>query len=122
MDQEVQTEASTTRAGRTGAGDGAGSEGAGDETRLLTVSFISISLLFSLLPLSNWLLSLFSLLLLPELELSETACMATLDGAVHRGISQTTPVKLLSLKEPFCHLRHGLPDLSRARRPALMAP
>jgi len=45
-----------------------------------------------------------------------------LGGAVHRGISQTTPVKLLSRKPPLVHFRHGLPDRSRARRPALMAP
>lgn len=33
-----------------------------------------------------------------------------------------TPVKLLSVKDPLAHLRHGLPERSSARSPALMAP
>jgi hypothetical protein len=45
-----------------------------------------------------------------------------LGGAVHRGISHTTPVNVLSVKPPLFHLRQGLPDRSSARRPALMAP
>ena len=40
----------------------------------------------------------------------------------HDGNSQTTPVKLLTANDFLFHLRHGLPDLSRARRPALIAP
>lgn len=77
-------------------------------------------LLFSL---AIWLLSLFSLLLSPDAEPSELPRTTIgLDGAVQRGSSQVTPVKLLILKEPLCHFRHGLPDRSRARRPALIAP
>lgn len=44
------------------------------------------------------------------------------DGAVHRGTDHTTPVKLLRVKPPLLHLRHGLPERSRARKPALIAP
>lgn len=89
------------------------------------VSFSPFSL-FSLFSLS----SLFSLLL----PAAETAAEAEADssvttgsgsglgGAVHRGISHTVPVKLLSLKPPFAHFRQGLPERSRARRPAFMAP
>jgi len=40
----------------------------------------------------------------------------------HEDISQTTPVKLLTVNALRSHLRHGLPDLSRARRPAFIAP
>lgn len=43
-------------------------------------------------------------------------------GADQHGNDQTWPVKLLTVNPPFCHLRQGLPDRSRARRPALMAP
>lgn len=32
------------------------------------------------------------------------------------------PVKVFSVNEPLDHLRHGAPERSRARRPALMAP
>lgn len=81
------------------------------------------ALLVSLL---TWLLSsLFSLLLLSADAADEApfdSSGRTLGGAVHRGISQTSPVKDLSLKPLRCHLRQGLPDRSRARRPALMAP
>jgi hypothetical protein len=70
--------------------------------------------------------SLFSLVLLSAAEAAAESSIvdsgAFLGGASQRGISQTTPVKLFSLKPPFCHLRHGLPDRSRARRPALIAP
>src|SRR3569833_2031536 len=70
--------------------------------------------------------SLFSLLLPPSAETvpdsSWGSGVASLFSPVQRGISQTTPVKLLSLKPPFCHRRHGAPERSRARRPALMAP
>lgn len=45
-----------------------------------------------------------------------------LGGAVQRGSSQTTPVKLLRVNPPLVHFRQGLPDRSRARRPALIAP
>lgn len=43
-------------------------------------------------------------------------------GAVQRGISHSTPVKVLRRKPPRFHLRQGLPERSRARSPALMAP
>lgn len=92
----------------------------------LGVPCISISppplLLASLL---TWLLSsLFSLLLLSEAGVDPSADDSGrgLGGAVHRGISQTTPVKLLSLKPPLSHFRQGFPDRSSARSPALMAP
>ncbi len=106
-----------------GAEDG-GRLGAGDETRLLLVMSTSAAplLLFSLFSLSIWLLSLFSLLLSPEEDPAESPSIFCFGGAVHRGISQTTPVKLFSVKLPFDHLRHGLPVRSRARRPALIAP
>ena len=93
--------------------------GAGDEA----ISASTPLLLFSL---STWLLSLFSLLLSPDADADPSVLVldsiVILGGAVHRGISQVTPVKLLSLKPPFCHLRHGFPVRSRARRPALIAP
>lgn len=38
------------------------------------------------------------------------------------GSSHAWPVKLLRVKPFFSHLRHGVPDLSRARRFALMKP
>jgi hypothetical protein len=76
-------------------------------------------LLFSL---SIWLLSLFSLLLPPDADSSDSPLILTLGGADHRGISHSTPVNVLSLKEFFCHFLHGAPDRSNALRPALMAP
>jgi hypothetical protein len=91
----------------------------------LGVPCISTSPPLLLASLFTWLLSsLFSLLLLSEagVEPSADDSGRDLGGAVHRGISQTTPVKLLSVKPPFCHLRHGLPERSSARRPALIAP
>lgn len=45
-----------------------------------------------------------------------------LGGARQLGTSQVTPVKLLSWNDLRSHLRHGLPDRSRALRPALIAP
>lgn len=69
--------------------------------------------------------SLFSLLLPSADGAAESSALdpgLVRGGAVHRGISQETPVKLLSLKPPLAHFRQGLPDRSRARRPALMAP
>ncbi len=82
-------------------------------------------LLLALLP--SWPFSLFSLLLLlsaadgaPDSPLLDSGSF--FGGAVHLGTSQTTPVKLLSLKPPRAHLRQGLPLLSSARRPALIAP
>lgn len=70
--------------------------------------------------------SLFSLLLPSAETVAESSVDVAsgfgLGGAVHRGTSQTVPVKLLSVNPPFVHLRHGLPERSRARRPALMAP
>jgi len=119
----IYAEAATT--GADGIDEAGGADGAGELTLLLAVLPSSMSappLLFSLFSLSIWLLSLFSLLLSPEAESPNVPSALTFGGAVQRGISQTTPVKLLSLKLPFCHLRQGLPDRSRARRPALMAP
>lgn len=70
--------------------------------------------------------SLFSLLLLLSAEAAADASVLpssrAFGGAVQRGTSQTTPVKLLSVNPPRFHLRQGLPERSRARRPALMAP
>ena len=43
-------------------------------------------------------------------------------GLIQVGISQETPVKLFSGKPRLFHRRHGFPVLSRARKPALMAP
>lgn len=91
----------------------------------LVISMSPPLLLVSLL--SCWLaLSLFSLLL-PSTETgaddeSVEVSGEILGGATQRGISQTTPVKLFMVKPPLLHLRQGLPDLSRARRPALIAP
>lgn len=101
--------------------------GAGDEAWMLGALCISTSgpllLLETLLP--SFPFSLFSLLL-PSAEGAAESSVPdsglVRGGAVHRGISQTTPVKLLSLKPPLAHLRQGLPERSRARRPALMAP
>jgi hypothetical protein len=100
--------------------------GAGEGAWALWTLCISTSapLLLLLVLLGSAPLSLFSLLLLPSAEASveSSASRAFLFGAVQRGTSQTTPVKLLSVKPPLAHLRQGLPDLSRALRPALMAP
>lgn len=108
--------------------------GAGDEVWMLGALCISTSgpllLLEMLLSLPDMLLasfpfSLFSLLL-PSAEGAAESSVpdsgTVRGGAVHRGISQATPVKLLSLKPPLAHFRQGLPERSRARRPALMAP
>lgn len=101
--------------------------GAGDEALTLGTLCISVSppTLLALALFSSWPFSLFSLLL-PSAELapdsSSPSSSEGLGGAVHLGISHTTPVKLLSVKPPLAHLRQGLPDLSRARRPALIAP
>lgn len=102
----------------TGAGEGAATTLGG-----LCISTSTPLWLVSLL--TSPLVSLFSLLL-PS---AETGPESSADnsgnvfgGAVQRGISQTTPVKLLSRKEPLAHFRQGLPDRSRARRPALIAP
>lgn len=43
-------------------------------------------------------------------------------GADQEPTSHDTPVKLLRPKPLRSHLRHGFPDRSSARRPALMAP
>lgn len=102
--------------------------GAGEDAFMLGALRISASaLLLLLLALGpSRPFSLFSLPLLlstegaPESSLPDSGVF--FGGAVHRGTSQTTPVKLLSVKPPRAHLRHGLPDLSSARRPALMAP
>jgi hypothetical protein len=93
-----------------------------DETFWLLTAAISRSGPLLLFSLSIWLLSLFSLLLSPDADPSELPSAVIFGGAVQRGNSHTTPVKLFILKDPFCHLRHGLPDRSRARKPALIAP
>lgn len=102
--------------------------GAGDEALTLGALRISTSppaLLWLLLALfSPWPFSLFSLLL-PSAEsagVSSDSFSDFLGGAVQREISHTTPVKLFNVKPPLAHLRQGLPDRSKARRPALMAP
>lgn len=104
--------------------------GAGDEVFPLATLFISTSppplLLLALA--SSCPFNLFSLLLLlsPETDTAPvsdiSSSMPFLVGAVQRGISQTTPVKLLRVNPPRAHLRHGLPDRSSARSPALIAP
>ena len=105
-----------------GAGTGAGELSA----EKLGVPCISTSTPLWLASLLTWLLfSLFSLLLLSDaaaVDPSADDSGRDLGGAVHRGISQTTPVNVLSVKPPLFHLRQGLPDRSSARRPALMAP
>lgn len=92
---------------------------------MLCISTSTALLPLLLASLFAWPFSLFSLVLLsaeapvePSVEVSGTI----LGGAVQRGISQMTPVKLFIRKPPRDHLRQGLPDRSRARRPALMAP
>lgn len=109
------------------AGAGEDSAGGADGARELPMAWlgalaISTSIPLLLLSLSSWLLSLFSLLLSPEAGSSDLASGFGLGGAVQRGSSQTTPVKLLTVNPPFFHLRQGLPDRSRALKPALMAP
>ncbi len=80
-------------------------------------------LLFSLLTCS---FSLFSLLLASAEAVVDSPASGWAGlgrgGAVQRGISQRVPVKLFSLKPPLAHRRQGLPERSRARRPALIAP
>lgn len=101
--------------------------GAGEEAGTLVALRISASaplLLFTALLSAG--VSLFSLLLLlsadAALESPVLDSGAFLGGAVQRGISHTVPVKLLRVKPPRFHLRQGLPERSRARRPALIAP
>lgn len=101
--------------------------GAGElAAAMLGALCISISAPLLLASLLTWLLSsLFSLLLLSAemgVESSADDSGLSLGGAVQRGISQTTPVKLFNTKLPLVHFLQGLPDRSRARRPALMAP
>lgn len=100
--------------------------GAGElSAEKLGVPCISTSAPLLLASLLIWLLpSLFSLLLLSDAGVDSSADDSGrgFGGAVHRGISQTTPVKLLSVNPPLFHLRQGLPDRSSARSPALIAP
>jgi len=99
--------------------------GAGELALMLACALpISTSAALLLFSLSLPVLSLFSLLLSApvDVEPSESPPRVNFGGARHRGISQTTPVNDLSVKPPFCHFRQGLPDRSRARRPALIAP
>jgi hypothetical protein len=121
---DFYAEAATT--GAVGADEGGRVDGGGELLALLLAlllsSMLAPPLLFSLFSLAIWLLSLFSLLLPPDAESPEVPSALIFGGAVQHGISQTTPVKLLSVKLPFCHLRQGLPDRSSARRPALIAP
>jgi hypothetical protein len=96
--------------------------GAG-ELAMLTLAISMSPVTLALFSLGTAVLSLFSLLLASP-SCSASGLPATLDlvGAFHRGISHMAPVKLLMLKPVFCHLRQGVPDRSRARRPALIAP
>jgi len=103
--------------------------GAGELAGMLWVPCISTStplLLLLLASLFAWLVfSLFSLVLLSADAAAEPSADTSgigFGGAFQRGISQMTPVKLLSLNPPLLHLRQGFPDLSSARRPALIAP
>lgn len=103
--------------------------GAGEEACTLATLRISASppALLALALFSSFAVPLFSLLLpsadsSAPLESASPFSSAFLGGAVHRGISQLTPVKVLRAKPPFDHLRQGFPDRSRARRPALIAP
>lgn len=59
---------------------------------------------------------------LASLESSPLEAGPVFSPPFHDGNSQTTPVKLFNERGFLLHLRQGLPDLSRARRPALMAP
>lgn len=65
-------------------------------------------------------------LMSPEAELSlltsPLKVEASLCGVAQDPTAHETPVKLLSEKPFRSHLRHGLPVLSRARKPALIAP
>lgn len=65
-------------------------------------------------------------LMSPVLELSLLTSPLKVDeeriGADQDPMAQLTPVKLLRAKPLRCHFRVGLPDLSKARRFALMAP
>lgn len=91
----------------------------------LGVPRISISPPLLLASLLIWLLaSLFSLLLLSDAGVDPSADSSArgFGGAVQRGISHVTPVNVLRVKPPLFHLRHGLPERSNARKPALMAP
>lgn len=97
---------------------GAGAMAGGELTRLVA----STSMALVLFSLSIWLFSLFSLLLSPVDEPSVLGLTVTLGGALHLGISIGMPVNVLIMKERFSHLRQGLPERSRARKPALIAP
>ena len=55
-----------------------------------------------------------------SLELSPLS-FAIFSPPFHEGTSQVMPVKLLTWNGFRFHLRQGVPDRSRARRPALMA-
>lgn len=97
--------------------------GAGELSRALSCLAPSPLLLLSLgiallasLTLSAWLLDEFSLLTSPLKE------ELSLSGAAHDPTDHATPDMLLSWRPLRSHLRHGLPDLSSARRPALIAP
>ena len=96
------------------AGVGAGELAAGFEgARPLLPASLPLGLLLPLTRFSSFELGV------PEESLSLTTAFL---GARHEGRSQTTPVKLLTKKPLFSHLRQGVPVRSRARRPALMAP
>lgn len=83
----------------------------------------SPGLLFSLPPLLLLMSALLWLLEVVELfEGSQSPSVVFVVGARQEGISQTTPVKVLRWKPDLAHLLHGLPVLSRARSPALIAP
>lgn len=71
--------------------------------------------------------ALLSILILVSLEpelslLTSPEKESSLGGAAHDPRLHVMPVILLSVNPFRSHLLQGLPDLSRARRPALMAP
>ena len=113
-----------------GAGVGPGDGAAELAAAKLGAFFISTSAPLLLGSLFTWVFcpeTMFSLLL-PSAD-AETGVGSSavgsgrgFGGAVQRGSSHTTPVKLLRVNPPLVHFRQGLPDRSRARRPALMAP
>lgn len=83
----------------------------------------SPALLFSLPPLLLLLSALLWLLEVVELlRASSSPSRVFVFGARQDGNSQVTPVKVLRRKPDLAHFLHGLPVLSRARSPALIAP
>lgn len=103
-----------------------GSIGAGELAGGVDMSIVS-GLSPELLMAMSLPLGLASLLLCCEvsfasLDSSPFRARLGLSPPLHEGISHTTPVKLFNVNGFLSHLRQALPDRSRARRPALMAP